>query len=88
MKNFLDYEKMDVRIQILNHYKLNFQPQKDMVTFSVPKLIYEWTLKDQNSNLFVDIIEPVSWFDKMRLLLSLHKYLSFVLIIAFVFITY
>ena len=28
LKNFLDFEKIDVRIQILNRHKLNLSPQK------------------------------------------------------------
>lgn len=42
LKNFLDYEQMDVNIQILKHHKLNPRtPQNIVVKFSVPKSIYK-----------------------------------------------
>ena len=45
LKNFLDYEKIDVRMQILKRHKLTpLHPQNVAVTFSVPKSIYEWTV--------------------------------------------
>ena len=46
-KNFLDYEKIDVRVQILECHKPTLHPQNVAVTFSVPKLIYEWSLKNR-----------------------------------------
>ena len=44
LKNFLDYEKIDVIIQILKRYKLNPHRQNVAVSFFVPKSIYEWPL--------------------------------------------
>ena len=41
LKNVLNYEKIDVRIQILKRQKLNTS-QNVAVTFSVSKSIYDW----------------------------------------------
>ena len=47
-KNFLDYEKLGVRMQILKRHKLTPPPppplpsQNVAVTFSVPKSIYDF----------------------------------------------
>ena len=51
LKNFLDYEKIDLRLQILKRHKLNLPPQNVAVTFSVPKSIHEWPLRQLTSNI-------------------------------------
>ena len=69
LKNFLDYEKIDVRVQILECHKPTLHPQNVAVTFSVPKLIYEWSLK--NRILERCMIALLSCFVMKGLLLNL-----------------
>ena len=51
LKNFLDYEKIDLRLHILKRHKLNLPPKKVAVTFSVPKSIHEWPVRQLTSSI-------------------------------------
>ena len=48
LRKFLDYEKIDVRIQILKRHKLKPHHIYIVVTISVQKLIYEWPLNERH----------------------------------------
>ena len=48
LRKFLDYEKIDVRIQILIRHKLKPHHKYIVVTISVQKSIYKWPLNEQH----------------------------------------